>query len=120
VIRTLVLILIFVASQSHAGFKMYGPNGYMESTETDSEKAAREDRDARNRKAIEDAEAYIASQPKIERKKGAAEPAPVIHPQSPKKEYDDNGKKPGREAKRNVRKTGFRNKQDFEKHYKKK
>ncbi len=96
---------------------MYGPSGYVESSETDWERTKREENDARHRKIIEEYEASKAAQPRVEKPQEPVETSVAIPPQPPVKEFDNNGKKPGREAKRNLRKTGFRNKQDFEKHY---
>lgn len=42
----LALVLAAVAAPTHAGFKMFGPNGSMNSSETDEEKAIREANEA--------------------------------------------------------------------------
>ena len=44
--RIILLVLILAATPSFAGFKMFGPNGYMENHETDAEREAREAREA--------------------------------------------------------------------------
>lgn len=47
-IRTIILTLVMaaVATSGFAGFKMFGPNGQMNSTETEGERAARLEREA--------------------------------------------------------------------------
>jgi hypothetical protein len=47
-IRVIVLamILMAISAPAHTGFKMFGPNGYMENHETEVEREAREAREA--------------------------------------------------------------------------
>jgi hypothetical protein len=49
-IRIILLALIMAATSAQAGFKMFGPNGAMNSSETDEEKATREANEAEYRR----------------------------------------------------------------------
>ena len=59
-IRILAVILLLAAIPAHAGFKMFGPNGYMNSSETDEEKAEREAREEHYRQIVEETRAATA------------------------------------------------------------
>ena len=48
-IRIILLALILAATPAQAGFKMFGPNGAMNSSETDEERATREANEAEYR-----------------------------------------------------------------------
>lgn len=45
-IRLVLFVLILAAVPAHGGFKMFGPNGYMNSSETDEERTSRQAKEA--------------------------------------------------------------------------
>lgn len=105
--RILAIILILIATQTHAGFKMFGPNGYMNSTETVDEKAAREARDAHYRKIVEDYHNSLPTPPKAARKTGK-NPLSVEDVERGKPQIVDDGPRPGGSRRHRWREiTGF-------------
>jgi hypothetical protein len=59
-VRLVVLMLALAAMPAHAGFKMFGPNGSMNSSETDQEKAIREANEAEYQRVRDELRAQTA------------------------------------------------------------
>lgn len=99
VIRVILLSMIIVASSAHAGFKMFGPNGHMNSSETDEERSARLVREAKAQKQLFE----ISSEKSL-------------RPQQPRDDFDLSGVEwrqmrgsySGRAAKEMTKKFGYR------------
>lgn len=98
-IRLLILVLVLSATPTFAGFKMFGPNGYMNSSETEEERAARQTKEA------------VAQQILLEQRQGA----PAIKSE-PRDNFDlsgvewrqSRGHYSGRATKEMTRKFGYR------------
>lgn len=93
-IRLVLVFLILVAPPAQAGFKMFGPNGYMNSSETDEERSARELQDEQNRKIAEQAEATTPRRPPTHRKTGE-NPLSMEDVERGKPPVIDDGPRPG-------------------------